>query len=1034
MLSYADLPAGLRDRIARIRGMIPAARARLKILVRGEEPPPPVVDPRGRRIVAAKPPAAMKEPPLSIRRLLVVLEAILLAGACWNVGGALHALTGGWPSKADFFPPRVKEFPAVRLVAVRGRMVWVSGAERTTLVRLGDRKDSFMSVSGLPGQVVTAVLPMREGAWIGTTRGLAKHDGKKVRVIADKGSPGPAHVTAICADDKGRLWVGTAKDGLFLFDGRIWAQFREQLANPYVTSLASAGDGAVWAGVYTGSISRTDGNVWTRLREAGRQRGSPIRRIVALGDERVLALTDRGLLLADGEKWSRVILPGRARSATVFDLAALPRGRAVALAGNGVAMVLDPTRPKEAREAAVQVNATCVATDGETIVLGDGEKVYRALPGRVEPLTNRGEFFEPAAWFPPGAECPADWRDPRYGAQGGRLALGVLLLGTAVFVRARRWRKTAGNQAWRILPLRVAGAGLGFLAVVFLLQRLRWNGRPVIASAANELVLYGFAGLLALWCFAHWIRIIRYEWKERADAFWTGVALTGSVAGAWLWWVHGALIPSLIVCAVAGLTFGRGLRALRLGTLRGGGMAWAAVTLVVQQSALLPPLVFAGRTWVKAALDMQPTYPVAEGLAALPERLAWAPDGQLAAYATPDPRGTHVSVVDGAATWAPVTRFIEAATVWPRPGPRGDGVAVAFMQGADTAVEFLDRKGNLVWRSRIPGRPAPGRQPCWEPGGASMLLLTYVPAGTQIWRVGAGKGDATKLLTVTQRLTWPDLSGDGATLACATAGKDGPGLAVIDLADARTALPVPQPPKGKPFLSYEPTPEGRAVLRFIDHSREALRHGLERVRDALQSTANFLGWRTRVPELWIRKTWKPPKPPEPGFRWSDYDAIRELRISVDGSKIACILRRAGPGTDLVVVMSSDGSDLVVVHRSDGHLRDLAWGAYKNRLAFVEETASMLAPFPIRLLKVAEGLPEHVKVRSFIPFTHWVSAPAFAPDGMRLTYAAPDRFWKISLTKPETYGVFDIMLESDIGVLPPPAARQESAPEKPKGGH
>jgi len=57
-----------------------------------------------------------------------------------------------------------------------------------------------------------------------------------------------------------------------------------------------------------------------------------------------------------------------------------------------------------------------------------------------------------------------------------------------------------------------------------------------------------------------------------------------------------------------------------------------------------------------------------------------------------------------------------------------------------------------------------------------------------------------------------------------------------------------------------------------------------------------------------------------------------------------------------------------------------------------------------------------------------------PDGMRLSYAAPDRFWKVAWTRPETFGVYDLMLESEIGVLPPPAARQESAPETPKPGH
>ena len=914
-----------------------ARQKQLKILMKGEEVPPPPPGVRG--AAPRKPLPPPKEPPLSPRRLFMVLEVALLVWSCWLLPRTWRTMLGGWPTRANFIPPRIESFGTIRDLEVDGRNLWITGPAELTLLHEGRRMKPWQRIRRyLPSRTVTAILPTGTVTWIGTGRGLAYHDGKAMRKVPGKGTPGRVHITCLAQDARGRIWAGTAKDGLFVFDGKVWRGFKAELASPYVTSLAPAGvSGAVWVGLYAGGVVRTDGAKWTPCREPVELRGHPVRRLIPSGDDAALGLTDRGLALVAVSGWQPLIPKGWPEGEPAVDLVGVAGGRVIAVTSRGTMLELDRARTS-VRPVLPGHSVTAVAGNAGELFFAEGGVVWRLRPGLAEPLTNWGSFFDPAGWFPPAPDFPSDWLDPRYRALAGRLGLSAVFLAFAFLARAARWQRSPGNQAWRIRPLQHASAGALAMAAFYAGQWMSWKDRPLVATTANELALYPVAALVAFWCIMHWIRIIRFEWALRRDAFWTGVALVLSGTGSWLWWVNGALVPSLLVCSVGGLVFARSLKGLRAGTWTGASLVLGIAVLLFQQLALFPPLVFAAMTWGKAAMGMFPTNPMVGGFPAAPGWLEWAPDGLHAAYVirSPSGGGGMLEIVEGATVeWRTNAYPLPTSGVTPRFSPDSARLAIAVPEGRDTVVESVGIDGKRRWRSRLQGMRVTGVQPWWEPSGRSMLVLTSVPGGTQVWRLSAEKGDATRLIEVPWKLAWPALSGDGKRLVCAVARGATPRLVSIALADRKPLLITPAPAKRELPLIYSPSEEGKAVLSFLERIRDGVRAGLEWFRRRTQQVAGFFGYRPRIRELWITRPLWTPKPPAPGFRWADYDMVREVALSVDGGTIVWVAHRIG-GTDELLYMNGDGSDLTIVFRSRGILHSLRWAAFKNRMAVIEE--------------------------------------------------------------------------------------------------
>lgn len=84
-------------------------------------------------------------------------------------------------------------------------------------------------VHGLPSDTVRAVAQGQDGIlWIGTTRGLARYDGRRIERPAPELSPS---IGALTFDASGNLWVGT-EAGAFVARGNAWEPVAQTSGHP----------------------------------------------------------------------------------------------------------------------------------------------------------------------------------------------------------------------------------------------------------------------------------------------------------------------------------------------------------------------------------------------------------------------------------------------------------------------------------------------------------------------------------------------------------------------------------------------------------------------------------------------------------------------------------------------------------------------------------------------------------------------------------------------------------------------------------
>ena len=148
---------------------------------------------------------------------------------------------------------------------------WARGSDFDLAETAGTIR-TWHSSDGLPSDSATAITQTRDGfIWVGTTAGLVRFDGIKFNPLKlEISSPSnPAHITALCEDSNGHLWIGTQQDGVFkLAEGALSHYAREHDLLD-VTSLAADSRGQVWIGgknglkLWTGrefkSFTRRDG-------------------------------------------------------------------------------------------------------------------------------------------------------------------------------------------------------------------------------------------------------------------------------------------------------------------------------------------------------------------------------------------------------------------------------------------------------------------------------------------------------------------------------------------------------------------------------------------------------------------------------------------------------------------------------------------------------------------------------------------------------------------------------------------------------
>ncbi len=117
--------------------------------------------------------------------------------------------------------------------------------------------DHLSYLDGLPNSDVRTIIQDNRGfIWLGTQDGLARYDGTQMRVYRpienDPSSLSGGYITALALDADGKLWVGTAENGVDLYDPdtdqftRYTHGAKGSLTSEGVTAIARDAKGRMW--------------------------------------------------------------------------------------------------------------------------------------------------------------------------------------------------------------------------------------------------------------------------------------------------------------------------------------------------------------------------------------------------------------------------------------------------------------------------------------------------------------------------------------------------------------------------------------------------------------------------------------------------------------------------------------------------------------------------------------------------------------------------------------------------------------------
>lgn len=152
---------------------------------------------------------------------------------------------------------------------------------------------------GLPQNPVYAIAQTQDGyLWIGTHGGLARFDGLRFTVVADKAVPGLRHawITALAATRDGSLWIAGDGCGLFHFKDGAFTHFSEAegLPGKQPRCLLEAKDGALWIGGEDG-LSRYQNGKFANFTENDGLGSKSVRALCEDRQGAIRVATGRGL-------------------------------------------------------------------------------------------------------------------------------------------------------------------------------------------------------------------------------------------------------------------------------------------------------------------------------------------------------------------------------------------------------------------------------------------------------------------------------------------------------------------------------------------------------------------------------------------------------------------------------------------------------------------------------------------------------------------------------------------------------------------
>lgn len=186
-------------------------------------------------------------------------------------------------------------------ISATGKTYVATSGGGLTLFDGAERKTYTTANSAIPSNYLTAVAVDKQGrVWTGTLGyGVARLDGEQW----SKYSFSSNYITTLALDANGNPWVAT-NDGVFFFDGRVWARLDKAsgLASNRVNAIAFARDGHVWLGTDEG-LTVFDGKTLRTYTRADGLVDNVVRALAVDAQNRVWVGTLRGLARFDGKTW-----------------------------------------------------------------------------------------------------------------------------------------------------------------------------------------------------------------------------------------------------------------------------------------------------------------------------------------------------------------------------------------------------------------------------------------------------------------------------------------------------------------------------------------------------------------------------------------------------------------------------------------------------------------------------------------------------------------------------------------------------------
>ncbi len=183
-----------------------------------------------------------------------------------NLGSLWIAMWGGRVVRYDLKSSKIVQVPALNeivyllagsLLVDRHSNLWIGSGEGIVQYNLlsGSIK-TFRTIDGLAHNDVSCMFEDSRGRiWVGTQKkGVSLYDrGRFTTYDKSKGLNYNA-ISSIGEDEKGRIWFGTEGGGAFVFDGKSFTNFKsaDGLASDFITLITRDGKNRTWLGTSRG--------------------------------------------------------------------------------------------------------------------------------------------------------------------------------------------------------------------------------------------------------------------------------------------------------------------------------------------------------------------------------------------------------------------------------------------------------------------------------------------------------------------------------------------------------------------------------------------------------------------------------------------------------------------------------------------------------------------------------------------------------------------------------------------------------------